>query len=97
MTLVARTPRGSATAWRLGRRAATRGSLLPAAARLSPAGVDRVFLTGGTSFVPAVRRLFEDRFGAGKISTGAELESIAAGLSLIAAEPDPLAWCERAA
>jgi hypothetical chaperone protein len=67
-----------------------------AAARLSPEGVDRVFLTGGSSFVPAVRRLFEDRFGAGRISTGAELESIAAGLSLIAAEPDPLAWCERA-
>ncbi|MDR3511571.1 MAG: Hsp70 family protein [Caulobacteraceae bacterium] len=67
-----------------------------AGAALSPAGVDRVFLTGGTSFVPAVRRLFEARFGAGKISTGAELESIATGLSLIAAEPDPTAWCERA-
>ena len=67
------------------------------AAKLPPAGVDRVFLTGGTSFVPAVRRLFEDRFGANRISTGAELESIAAGLSLIAAEPDPSAWCERAA
>ena len=26
--------------------------------------VDRVFLTGGTAFVPAVRRLFETRFGA---------------------------------
>jgi hypothetical chaperone protein len=67
-----------------------------AAADLTPAGVDRVFLTGGSSFVPAVRRLFETRFGADKISTGAELESIAAGLSLIAAEPDPMAWCERA-
>jgi hypothetical chaperone protein len=67
-----------------------------AAARLTAAGVDRVFLTGGSSFVPAVRRLFEDRFGRVKISTGAELESIAAGLSLIADEPDPLAWCERA-
>jgi hypothetical chaperone protein len=68
-----------------------------AAASLAPDGVDRVFLTGGTSFVPAVRRLFETRFGADRISTGAELESIAAGLSLIAAEPDPEAWCERAA
>ncbi len=68
-----------------------------ASAGLSPGGVDRVFLTGGSSFVPAVRRLFEDRFGANRISTGAELESIAAGLSLIAAEPDPSAWCERAA
>jgi hypothetical chaperone protein len=65
-------------------------------ADLAPEGVDRVFLTGGSSFVPAVRRLFEARFGAGKISTGAELESIASGLSLIAAEPDVTAWCERA-
>jgi hypothetical chaperone protein len=66
------------------------------AASLAPEGVDRVFLTGGSSFVPAVRRLFEGRFGAAKISTGAELESIAAGLSLIAAEPDPAAWSEPA-
>ena len=64
---------------------------------LTPDGVDRVFLTGGSSFVPAVRRLFEDRFGAAKISTGAELESIASGLSLIAAEPDLDAWSQRAA
>lgn len=68
-----------------------------ASARLAPGAIDHVFLTGGTSFVPAVRRLFEARFGADRISTGAELESIAAGLSLIAAEPDPEAWCERAA
>ena len=67
-----------------------------ASAKLAPEGVDRVFLTGGSSFVPAVRRLFEARFGAAKISTGAELESIAAGLSLIAAEPDVSPWCETA-
>jgi hypothetical chaperone protein len=67
-----------------------------AGAGLGPDGVDQVFLTGGSSFVPAVRRLFEARFGADKIKTGAELESIAAGLSLIAAEPEPEAWCERA-
>jgi hypothetical chaperone protein len=46
--------------------------------------------------VPAVRALFERRFGADKISTGAELESIAAGLALIGAEPDLTPWCERA-
>lgn len=66
-------------------------------AALTPDAVDRVFLTGGSSFVPAVRRLFEHRFGVAKISTGAELESIASGLSLIAAEPDLDAWSERAA
>ena len=65
-------------------------------ANLTPAQVDRVFLTGGSSFVPAVRRLFEERFGEGKIDSGAELESIAAGLSLIGREADLTPWCERA-
>jgi hypothetical chaperone protein len=66
-------------------------------AALAASSIDKVFLTGGTSFVPAVRALFSRRFGADKISAGAELESIAAGLSLIAAEPDPGRWSERAA
>ncbi len=43
--------------------------------------VDRVFLTGGTSFVPAVRRIFEERFG-GRVSAGGEFTSVAAGLAL---------------
>jgi hypothetical chaperone protein len=47
------------------------------------AGVDRVFLTGGTSYVPAVRRLFEDRFGADIVSGGGEFVSVAEGLALI--------------
>ena len=66
-----------------------------ASASLAPEQIDRVFLTGGSSFVPAVRALFERRFGPGKISTGAELESIAAGLALIGEEPDLTPWCER--
>jgi hypothetical chaperone protein len=66
------------------------------AARLRPEAIDRVFLTGGSSFVPAVRALFERRFGPAKISTGAELESIAAGLALIGEEADLTPWCERA-
>jgi len=65
-------------------------------AGLAPDGVDRVFLTGGSSFVPAVRRMFEDRFGAAKIATGAELESIASGLALMAGEADLSQWCQRA-
>ena len=36
---------------------------------------DQVFLTGGTSFVPAVRRLFEERFGAARVTGGGELVS----------------------
>jgi len=45
--------------------------------------VDRVFLTGGTSFVPAVRALFASRFGADKVSGGGEFVSVAEGLALI--------------
>jgi hypothetical chaperone protein len=49
-------------------------------------GVDRVFLTGGSSFVPAVRRIFETRFGADRIRGGNEFTSVAHGLALRAAE-----------
>jgi hypothetical protein len=35
--------------------------------------VDQVFLTGGSSFVPAVRKIFEDRFGKDSIRAGGEL------------------------
>jgi len=52
-------------------------------ADLSPDKVDRVFLTGGTSFVPAVRALFERRFGAENVSGGGEFVSVAEGLALI--------------
>ena len=44
--------------------------------------VDRVFLTGGSSFVPSVRRIFESRFGPEKIRTGDEFTSVARGLAL---------------
>jgi hypothetical chaperone protein len=48
-----------------------------------PAGeVDRVFLTGGSSLVPAVRSIFEDRFGAQRIAGGSEFTSVAKGLAL---------------
>jgi hypothetical chaperone protein len=46
--------------------------------------VDRVFLTGGSSFIPAVRGLFVERFGADSIRAGEELTSVASGLALIA-------------
>ncbi|MBW3617705.1 MAG: Hsp70 family protein [Proteobacteria bacterium] len=48
--------------------------------------VDRVFLTGGSSFVPAVRRLFIERFGEDRIESGSEFESIAVGLAVMGAE-----------
>lgn len=48
--------------------------------------VDRVFLTGGTSYVPAVRALFARRFGAERVSGGGEFVSVATGLALIGAD-----------
>lgn len=65
-------------------------------AGLSENGVDRVFLTGGSSFVPAVRDIFLRRFGASKIESGGEFESIASGLALIGREADLDLWTMRA-
>ena len=53
---------------------------------ISRSQVDRVFLTGGTSLVPAVRRIFEVRFGEQRIRTGNEFISVARGLALRAEE-----------
>ncbi len=61
-------------------------------AGLAPGDLDRIFLTGGSSFVPAVRRLFVDRFGQERIEGGGELVSIATGLALIGAEADLDVW-----
>jgi len=54
--------------------------------------IDKVFLTGGTSFVPAVRRIFTERFDAARIETGGELVSIAHGLALIGERDDIAQW-----
>ncbi len=48
--------------------------------------VDMVFLTGGSSFVPAVRRIFDARFGRERIKSGNEFTSVAMGLALKALE-----------
>jgi hypothetical chaperone protein len=63
---------------------------LLATSKIDARNVDRVFLTGGTSFVPAVRRIFEARFGADRVRTGNEFTSVARGLALRAAEMDAL-------
>jgi len=65
-------------------------------ARLPVDGIDRVFLTGGSSLVPAVRAIFHRRFESGRIETGAELESIASGLALMARERDLRQWTTHA-
>jgi hypothetical chaperone protein len=49
--------------------------------------VDAIFMTGGSSFVPAVRALFEQKFGAEvPIRTGQEFTSVAEGLAIHASE-----------
>ena len=53
---------------------------------IDPRAVDRVFLTGGSSFVPAVRSIFASRFGKDRIRGGNEFTSVAHGLALRAAE-----------
>jgi hypothetical chaperone protein len=55
---------------------------LLATAGIPASSVDQVFMTGGTSFVPAVRRIFDERFGPEKIRAGGEMISVATGLAL---------------
>ena len=57
-----------------------------------PSEIDKVFLTGGTSFVPAVRRIFTERFERDRIESGGELLSIAHGLALIGERDDIGQW-----
>ncbi len=61
---------------------------LLASSSVAPERVDRVFLTGGSSFVPEIRAIFARRFGREKLQTGGELTSVASGLALRALELD---------
>jgi hypothetical chaperone protein len=54
-----------------------------------------VFLTGGTSFVPAIRRLFVERFGEERLTSADQFESIAYGLALIGHDADPAQWAAQ--
>lgn len=65
-------------------------------AGLAASDIDRVFLTGGSSLVPAVRRIFHERFDPSRIETGAELESIASGLALMGWEGELTRWVQAA-
>ena len=63
-----------------------------AVANVGSAEIDRVFLTGGSSLIPRVRRIFTERFGDAAIMSGGELTSIAHGLALIGEQDDIAAW-----
>ena len=53
---------------------------------VKPTDIDSIFLTGGSSFVPVVRRFFSRTFGANKLRSGEELTTVAKGLALRALE-----------
>jgi hypothetical chaperone protein len=53
-------------------------------AQLKDIEIDRVFMTGGTSLVPAVQDVMKARFGADKMASGNEFTSVCAGLALMA-------------
>ena len=55
---------------------------------VKPTDIDSIFLTGGSSFVPVVRRFFSRTFGADKLRSGEELTTVAKGLSLRALWPN---------
>jgi hypothetical chaperone protein len=46
--------------------------------------VDSVFLTGGTSYVPRIRKIFVDRFGSEKVKSSDVFLNVAEGLGLSA-------------
>ncbi|WP_342361068.1 Hsp70 family protein [Terrarubrum flagellatum] len=66
-------------------------------ANVKPQEIERVFLTGGTSYVPMIRRLFLDRFGEQRLMSADQFESIAYGLALIAATGHAARWSINAA
>lgn len=51
-------------------------------AGVGPDQVDAVFLTGGSSYIPLIRAVFETRLGADKIKTSDAFTSVAYGLGL---------------
>jgi hypothetical chaperone protein len=55
---------------------------LLAQCQVVPAEVDHIFLTGGSSFVPAIRNIFAQKFDATRLRSGGELTSVAQGLAL---------------
>ncbi|MBN2311012.1 MAG: Hsp70 family protein, partial [Candidatus Hydrogenedentes bacterium] len=55
-----------------------------AAAQVTPADIDCVLTTGGTSLIPAVRRMLIQRFGADKLLHRDTFTSVATGLAIVA-------------
>ena len=56
--------------------------------QVASTAVDCIFLTGGSSFVPAIRHLFAQKFDAARLRSGGELTSVVRGLALRACSLD---------
>lgn len=54
------------------------------AAGIGPDGVDLVLTTGGTSLIPAIRAMLEQRFGAERLKQRDTFTSVATGLAIVA-------------
>ena len=54
------------------------------AAGIGPNGVDLVLTTGGTSLIPAIRSMLEDRFGPERLKQRDTFTSVATGLAIVA-------------
>ncbi|MBM3927410.1 MAG: Hsp70 family protein [Sphingomonadales bacterium] len=65
-----------------------------AKAGMGAEAIDRVFLTGGSSLIPAIRAMFVRRFGEEAIESGNELTSISHGLALIGETADLNRWTD---
>jgi len=81
-----RITRGEFEGW-IGRDVTRIGACVDAAlghAGMADMMIDHVFLTGGSAYVPAVRRIFETRFGQERLAGGGEFTSVAEGLALMA-------------
>jgi hypothetical chaperone protein len=63
-------------------------------ADMTPARIDRVFMTGGSSLIPAVRKIFTDKFGTDQVVSGDEFGSVAQGLALLGLDPDIDRWTD---
>lgn len=61
-------------------------------ARVKADDIDLVFLTGGSSLIPAVRAIFAQRFGQDRLAGGDELTSIAHGLAQIGLDANMEQW-----
>lgn len=53
-------------------------------AGITPRGIDRVFLTGGSSYIPRVQQVFVEKFGSEKITQADAFLSVGHGLGLSA-------------